>query len=457
MARILLLSSNITQDPYPVYPLGMAMIAHDLLSRGHEVIEWDYLAEGESLQGLTDLVKAQAPDVIGLSLRNIDNCSYNNTVSYLPFYQDIIRVLRSCTKSPIVLGGAGYSLFPEVLLKELGADYGIEGEGEVVFSRLAEELTAGRTPVTRILKNDTPLTGGQTAVVGRNPVYVDYYLRHGGMMNIQTKRGCPLRCAYCSYPTLEGRAYRYRPAGVVADEIQMLIEKYHADYYFIADSVFNDPSGHYLEIIEEIVRRGIQIPYMAYLKPDRFRVEDIELMKRSGLKAVEWGTDCSTDRTLKGMGKHFSWSDVEESNRLFSSAGISCAHFIIFGGPEETEQTVEEGLSNIDRLNDCVVFASTGVRVIPGTPIHRRAVREEMVSSAEDLIEPFFYFSGDVTAAGLDQAIRKSFSNRMDRVYPFEKDADKVRAFHKLGYRGPIWDMLLGKGNTRERRRKRVP
>ncbi len=456
MAKILLLSTNITQDPYPVYPLGMAMVAHDLISRGHEVVEWDYLAEGETLQGLTDIVKAQSPDVIGISLRNIDNCSYNNKVSYTAFYQDIVRVLRSCSDSPIVLGGAGYSLFPEVLLEKTGADYGIAGEGEAVFSLLAEDLAAGRRPVTRILKNETPLTGAETAAAGRNQEYVDYYLRHGGMMNIQTKRGCPLKCEYCSYPALEGRVYRYRPASVVADEIQMLIDKYKADYYFIADSVFNDPSGHYLEIIEEIVRRGISIPWMAYFKPDRFRADDIELLKRSGLKAVEWGTDCSTDRTLKGMGKHFSWSDVEESNRLFSSAGISCAHFIVFGGPEETEHTVDEGLSNIDRLKDCVVFASTGVRVIPGTPIHRRAVREGMVSLEEDLIEPFFYFSGDVTAEFLDQSIRKSFRNRIDRVYPFEKDADKVRAFHKLGYRGPIWDMLLGKGISRERRRTRA-
>src|SRR3990172_12812434 len=107
-------------------------------------------------------------------------------------------------------------------------------------------------------------------------------------------------------------------------------------------------------------------------------------------------------------------------------------------------------------MGDCLFFASTGVRVIPGTPIHRLAISEGMVSSKEDLIEPFFYFSRDVTAAFLDQAIRKSLSNRIDRVYPFEKDADKVRAFHKLGYRGPIWDMLLGKSINRERRLKRA-
>lgn len=452
MAKVLFISSNITQDPYPVYPLGMAMVAHDVRSHGHEVLEWDFLAEGESIEAMLDVVRSRRPDVIGISMRNIDNCNYSNTVSYTQFYHDLVKALRSCTNSPIVLGGPGYSLFPETLLEKVGGDYGIAGEGEEVFSSLVDTLTSGRTPDARILKAEVPLNGEDIAAPERNPRYVEFYLRHGGMLNIQTKRGCPLRCAYCSYPTLEGREYRYRHASLVADEIQTLIEKYKVDYYFIADSVFNDPSGHYLEITKELVRRGITTPWMAYFKPARFRSEDVELLKASGLKAVEWGTDCSTDRTLKGMDKHFTWADVEESNRLFSSAGVSCAHFIVFGGPDETRETVEEGLSNLDRLENCVVFASTGVRVIPGTPIYMRAAREGALPEDKDLLEPYFYFSKDITSDYLDQEIKKSFGSRMDRVYPFEKDAEKVRAFHKLGYRGPLWDMLLGRKAPRLRR-----
>lgn len=421
-------------------------------SHGHEVLEWDFLAEGESIEGLLEFVRGRMPDVIGISMRNIDNCNYRNAISYTQFYHDLVKALRSCTRSPIVLGGPGYSLFPETLLEKVGGDYGIAGEGEVVFSRLVEDLASGRTPEAKILKSENPLRGEEIAAPARNPKYVEFYLKHGGMLNIQTKRGCPLRCAYCSYPSLEGRSYRYRPPSSVADEIEMLVEKHGMDYYFIADSVYNDPSGHYLEITREIVRRGISVPWMAYFKPDTFLPENIELLKASGLKAVEWGTDCSTDRTLKGMDKHFSWGDVVESNRMFSSAGISCAHFIIFGGPDETRATVKEGLSNIARLENCVVFAATGVRVIPGTPIQKRAINEGLLSADNDLIEPFFYFSKDVTSEYLDSAIKESFGSRMDRVYPFEKDVDKVRAFHKMGYRGPVWDMLLGRKTPRLRR-----
>lgn len=452
MASVLLISYNLTKEPYPVYPLGMAVVAQDLRGHNHEVLEWDFLSEGESTEGLFSLIKAQDTDVIGISMRNVDNCSYSGTVTYSNLYRDLVKNLRTMTDSTIVMGGSGYSLFPEIILEKVGADYGIVGEGERIFAGLIDDITSGIPPSERLLSTRSPLSGEMISAPERNPVHVDYYLKYGGMLNIQTKRGCPLRCAYCSYPTLEGRGYRFRPPGDVVDEIQMLVDKYKVDYYFIADSVFNDSAEHYLEICDEIVRRGIEVPWMAYLKPQRFRLKDVRLLKRSCLSAVEWGTDCSTDSTLCGMAKNFSWAEVDESSRLFTSMGIPCAHFIIFGGPDETEETVKEGLSNISQLENCVVFASTGVRVIPGTPIHQRAVKEGLLSNEEDILEPFFYFSSNAERDYIDNAIKKSFGDRIDRVYPFERDQDKIEAFHRLGYRGPVWDLLLGKRERRLRR-----
>lgn len=449
MAKILLISANITTEPYPVYPLGMSILAHDLRGRGHDVSEWDFLAEGESLQLLLDHVAGFSPDFTGISIRNIDSCNYSNHMSYGKFYMDLVKSLRACSGRPIVIGGAGFSLFPERLLEMTGADYGIVGEGEGVFASLVEDLQGGIRPAGRILKRDRPLSGRETVVAERSPAYAAYYLKHGGMLNIQTKRGCPLRCAYCSYPALEGTGYRFRPPGDVADEMQVLAHKHKADYFFMADSVFNDSAGRYLEIAEEIVRREMRVRWTAYFKPQKFRHEDVALLKRSGLTAVEWGTDCSTDRTLKGMGKSFDWSDVEESNRLFSKAGVSCAHFVIFGGPEESEDSVLEGLANLERLENCVVFAATGIRVFPETPVHKRAIKEGAMSTENDLLEPWFYFSPGVSFDYLDREIRRSFGSRIDRVYPTDRDIGKIKALHGAGHRGPVWDLLLGGKRSR--------
>lgn len=452
MAKVLLISANVTKEPFPVYPLGMSTIAHDIRSRGHEVAEWDYLARGESEEELLQFARAQAPDIVGLSLRNIDNCNSKHTAYYCDLYRQLASHLREATSATIVLGGPGYSLFPQILLDKIGADYGIEGEGEGVFAELIDTLQSGKKPQSKILRSTSPLSGEMISIADRDNETAGYYIEHGGMLNIQTKRGCPFRCAYCTYPALEGKFYRYRPATKVVDEIEMLVEKHHLKYYFIADSVFNDADKRYLSIAEELVRRNITVPWMAYFKPDRFESHQVELLKKAGLKAVEWGTDCASDKTLKGMIKNFTWEQVEQSNRLFSGAGIASAHFIIFGGPEETKETVEEGIANIARLENCVVFAATGVRVLPGTPMHKRAIEEKVLTQETDILEPFFYFSPHTSREYLHERLLKAFEGRTDRVYPMGEDTDRVNAFHKLGYTGPIWDLLLGKRASRRKR-----
>lgn len=304
-----------------------------------------------------------------------------------------------------------------------------------------------------------PLSGSAIGCATRDGRLAEFYLNAGGMLNVQTKRGCPHQCAYCSYPLLEGSAYRGREPAAVADEIEMLRDRHQADYYAITDSVFNDREGHYLEIAEELARRKINIPWMAFFRPQHFKKKEIQLLKRAGLACVEWGTDAGCDETLAGLGKSFSWAEVAESNRLFHEAGIAGSHFIIFGGPGECERTVREGLRNIERLEGCVVIAYTGIRLLPGTAIARRAIREGVIAPDDDLFEAKFYLSTAVTFESLDRAIRESFGARIDRIYPPGRDQEKVAIFHKLGQRGPIWDLLLNQraGNGGRRRPKDRP
>jgi len=81
------------------------------------------------------------------------------------------------------------------------------------------------------------------------------------------------------------------------------------------------------------------------------------LLKKSGLYAVEAGTDAASDETLTGLNKQFTFDDVLAFNESCMKAEIPCAHYVIFGGPGETEATVKKGLDNMDALKSCIVFA----------------------------------------------------------------------------------------------------
>ena len=451
MSKIVLVSCNITREPYPVYPLGMTLIAEAARSHGHQVFEWDMLINKNSLDNLGLFLKKHQPDFVGLSLRNIDSVNFKQQESYIDDFQSIARQIRKISNAKIILGGSAFTILPEETLSAIDADYGIVGEGEFTFCDLIENIESGNIINNKIIYSNHPIDGDQILKVKRSNELAEFYLKKGGMLNVQTKRGCPHRCAYCSYPVLEGCVYRQRPVKDVVDEIEMLIKEYHADYYAITDSVFNDSSNEYLQIAEELIRREITIPWMCFLRPDNFKHDEVKLLKRAGLSSVEWGTDCATDTTLTAMQKDFNWDQVVRSNDLFAHEEIANGHFVIFGGPAETQQTVKEGLANIAALENCVVFGSIGVRIFPHTRIYERALEEKIINKDTNLLEPIFYFSKYVDHEWMHQQILESFDGRSDRIYPGGLEADKTSAFHLFGYRGPVWDYILKKGKTRRK------
>ncbi len=451
MSKIVLISCNTNREPYPVYPLGMTLIAEAARSHGHQVFEWDMLVNRNSLDDLRLFIKKNQPDFIGMSLRNIDSVNFNQQESYIDDYQSIAGHVRKVSDAKIILGGSAFTILPEETLSAIGADYGIVGEGEIAFCDLIKNIESGHTIKNKIIYSNHLIEGDQILTANRNKELTEFYLKKGGMLNVQTKRGCPHRCAYCSYPVLEGRVYRQRHAKEVVDEIEMLVKKYNADYYAITDSVFNDSTNEYLQIAEELIRRKITIPWMCFLRPDNFKLNEVKLLKQAGLSSVEWGTDCATDTTLIAMQKDFNWDQVVQSNNLFAQEEIANGHFIIFGGPAETQQTVKEGLTNIAALENCVVFGSIGVRIFPHTQIYERALEENIINKETNLLQPMFYFSQNVDHDWMHKQILESFHGRADRIYPGGLEADKTSAFHLFGYRGPVWDYILKKGKTRRK------
>lgn len=445
--RVLMISCNITEEPYPVYPLGMTLVAEAARRRGHEVFEFDRHVQGLEPAALREEIRKVRPDVVGLSLRNVDSANFNKPDAYIEDYKRVVQTVRAETAAPVVLGGSAYTIFPEPLLRELGADHGIAGEGEDAFLRLLDQFETDPDSAYPIYYNNP--TADDFSTPKRNTRLVEHYLRNGGMLNVQTKRGCPHQCAYCTYPILEGRRYRFRRPQDVVDEIEALTHDYGVDYYAITDSVFNDATGHYLQIAEELVRRGVDTPWMCFLRPDDFTPSEVELLVRSGLHAVEWGTDCATDATLAAMRKSFTWRQVVHSNNLFAKHGVANAHFIILGGPQETMSTLQQGLSNFQQLQKCVVFAGIGVRIFPGTEIYRIALQEGKIAATDALLTPVYYFSDQIDRELMHQTIIDAFRGRLDRIYPDGQHVETALALHRAGHRGPAWDVLLKRVVTR--------
>lgn len=436
----LLISTNQVEVPYPVYPLGIAHLRGALKAAGHSSEHFDLLAEGGT-RALSGFLQNSSYDLIGLSIRNIDTMDSDCPRHIIDETRRVVEIVRGLSRAPVVAGGSAFSIMPEEVMAVIKADLGVVGEGEEILVELADQIDKGII-IEKGIRRPSPGNNPWTRVIYQQK-NVDYYLKHGGMLNIQTRRGCPHRCAYCSYPNLEGRAYRFRDPVEVAEEVSRLSRKQGADYIFFSDSTFNDSRGNYLRIAEALIRKGNTTPWCAFFRPQNLNREALKLMKRAGLAAMELGTDAACDRTLAGLNKDFTFGEVKACHELTVDLDIPCAHFIIFGGPGEDESTLEEGLANLEELNNTVVFAGIGIRILPDTEIHHRAVAEGMLGKDQPLLEPVFYVSPAISRQKMDRRLKEAWKNRLDRVYPLSVMQKRVSHLHRKGYKGPIWDYLL--------------
>ena len=458
--RVLLVSANRERIPDPIFPLGLAYVAAAARRAHHEVAVADLCFGRAPLQRLADQVRHFRPDVVGLSLRNIDNAAYPRTVDYLEHHRAVVDVLRTATSAPVVLGGSGFSIMPEAYMEALDGDWGIAGEGETAFVELLAALETGREP------------DGVAGVVGRHACscwsrrapapeqfrhgwsdglwpardLLDYtrYIRRGGMGNVQTKRGCVFKCSYCTYPLLEGKRFRAREAADVVDEIEALMEDYGPHPIFFVDSILNFPRGHVEAICEEILRRGLVVRWSCYATPVKLDRNQARLMVAAGCEGIELGTDAVDDDQLSRLGKSFNAEVAEQANRYCMEAGLRVCQTLIFGAPGETHESIRATCRALRRMQPTAVVAMTGVRLYPGTPLTNSLIAQGRVAKGAIGLVPVFYIEPEV-ADFLPCHLRRHALETGNWVLPGLAAPilpGSQRLLRGLGFSGPLWRLL---------------
>jgi lipid biosynthesis B12-binding/radical SAM protein len=442
--RVLLISANAAKSPYPVYPLGLSMIAAALENAGHAVSQFDFLQHDTSLDAVASAVQTFRPDIVGISLRNIDNTNILNEQKYIPGVRNIVSTVRKESACRIILGGSGFSIMPEVILDAVGADYGVVGEGERLMVDFVAAAARGEFPQGRCLRAEPSLQGLDIPAARYDTDIMSFYRRNGNLAGVQTKRGCTHKCIYCSYPILEGAGIRPRdPSAVVAD-IRHLMEKHAAAYIFFTDSVFNDDEGHFRDVVHRMHRDGIKVPWTAFFRPGGLDDEIVAMMKETGLHAAEIGSDAASDEALRRLGKSHRFADILACNDLFVRHGVASAHYFMFGCPGETQELVLEGIRNVKSLQGAAIFIFMGIRILPGTALAEVARESGLLSRDDkDLLEPVYYISPELDRGWLEKTLTEAFAGQKHCVFPPDSMDSSLSFLHKMGHVGPLWDLLL--------------
>ncbi len=451
--RILLISLNRLQFPYPVHPIGLDYVA-GALTPAHvvQILDLCPLGEAEVGNAIATAVREFAPGAVGLSIRNVDNLDATDLRAFLGEMHAAVAHVRAATAAPIVLGGAGFTLFPAELMDALGADHGVVGEGErarALFDALDSGSPVEGLPgvVRRGGGTPAPQRRGNCGAPRRAPPSenpsLQFYLQRGGILGLQTQRGCAFRCIYCTYPRIEGGRPRHFEPDAVAREARQL-EEAGASFLFLTDSVFNGDPGHSLAVAAAFRRVRLRIPWGAFFAPVPMPDDFYGSMARAGCTHAEFGTESLSDSMLPRLGKTFLRANVLSAHAAAQRAGLHVAHFLLLGGPDETAATVDETLEGCERLEGAALFFMCGMRVYPGTGLERLTRTAGQVTPGQSLLCPVFYEPPALPLREVAALVQHRAGGHPSWIVGAgaERAAAILTRLYQRGHKGPLWERL---------------
>lgn len=364
--------------PYP--PLGILYISAYLEENGFENSVYD--STFGTMAGLETFLLKECPDVVGIYTNLMTKLNVLKIISF-------IRNTRSLDHTKIILGGPEIRNHKENFLR-FGADVIVFGEGEDTMLELVTAYAKDENPDLHDLPGTAYLDEHKNVIAnpervlirdinqlpfpGRDKInlqkYFDTWKKHHGisMINLNTMRGCPYSCKWCSR-AVYGTSYRRRSPKLVADEIQYLKENYDFDMIWFVDDVFTINHKWLREFVTEMQQRELKVPYEIITRADRLNEEAVQLLQQSGCFRVWIGAESGSQKIIDAMDRRVKVDDVRQMIQLVKSYGIEAGTFIMLGYPGEDETDIKETLHHLKTSNPDH-YTITVAYPIKGTPLY---------------------------------------------------------------------------------------
>lgn len=318
---------------------------------------------------------AEAPDLIAVS-----SLFYTYSFEALEMVR---RARRACPEAVIVLGGQNVrDGFPS-LQEDIPADYAVIGEGEVPFRALVAYLLGYRKtlsnipglliragdhfkPVSTNVPN-IPCTPVEKIVPDYSLIETGKYTI-GGLPSamIQTSRGCPFCCAFCTIERTFGRIIRYRPVNDILKEIDGLVHKGVKVLDFEDDNltVNRNFSVALFSGIEERYGNALRLYAMNGLSSWTLDETLLKRMRDAGFVMLNLSIGTLSEKSLKESRRVDSRKDFERAAQVASDLGMIVMGYFIAGLPGENMEKSLETLSFLSRLP--VVAGISPFYTVPG-------------------------------------------------------------------------------------------
>jgi radical SAM superfamily enzyme YgiQ (UPF0313 family) len=387
------------------------------------------------------------PDVLAITMRSCD-------------HHNIERILASAKRlNPgvrTVIGGPHPTALPDALPRDDLVDHVVIGEGEIAFSELLDDVTAGRSSA-RIIQGSSPSLE-ELPFEDRELYDYSQTIRMANypgifkppMVTMVTCRGCAFKCGFCA-PHAEkmfGKRMRYRSPENVVAELKELHRKWNFKSIKFYNSDFFARKNWVLDFCEEFAASGIKADIMIQTRASSLcrSEEALVALRDAGLKLVLMGWESGSQRMLDFMDKGCDVEDNYRSAELCRKHGIMFGGSFMFGVPTETAEDIKASVDLARKARPH--FASVAFFTpLPGTHMYDYCEEHDLslIEDPDELLsfspekEKISGIDYDTARAGAEQILGMKFGGRhMGRlvrgIYVMTKHNLKLRHFLVYSY-----------------------
>jgi len=337
-------------------PLGLLVVA------GLTPSEWEVTLIDENLSH-PDYGCLPVPDLVGVTA----------FTSQAPRAYEVAGMYRAMGV-PVVMGGIHTTFCREEALQY--SDAVVTGEAESVWRQVLKD--ARNRALQRVYQ------GGISSMAAIPAARHD--LLHGRYHfgSLQTTRGCPLNCSFCSVTVFNGGTFRHRPVADVIAELRLIQEKV---ILFVDDNLIGTRRDHLAyskELFRAMISEGLTRPWFCQVTINFADDEELlELASRSGCQGVYIGFESPTVEGLIAVHKMFNIQrgrDFRESIRRIQRHGMCVVGSFIIG-IDTDKRGIGESIARaamdygIDAANVLILTP------LPGTKLYAQMEREGRIRS----------------------------------------------------------------------------
>ena len=363
-------------QPYP--PLGTLYAAGLLRSKGISVGVFDTMLSDPDA-GFKEALRTHQPKIVAVYE---DDFNFLTKMCLTRMRDVAWQMLAEAKESGCLAIAHGSDATDHVQdYLRAGFDFVLVGEAEQTLLELVRAIGRGKdtSRIPGVVSLDSPVSSKDTLkhVSSRNlnseylpfpardlidlePYRQAWISAHGTFsLNLIAGRGCPFRCNWCAKPIF-GDSFYSQPAETVAQEMQILKEKYAAQHLWFADDIFALNRRWIQQLAAEVEKRNCALPFKIQARADLMTPETVAALKRAGCSEIWMGVESGSQKILDAMDKGLLVEQVHSARENLRQQGIRAGFFLQFGYPGESWEDIKETVALVreTRPNDIGVSFS---------------------------------------------------------------------------------------------------